>query len=430
MQYTWQCTKRNKIPRWELKNVPVGKWANHYFANIIFHEVLCLICMHPLLLRCSMPLSCLSRKQRPSRLTWGVTLNHWMVVHLESGIATAAREAYYVVLAIVYSDGGLINGNVIRPHVEDDPYLSLILWADHNNVKRRFETTAVAIFHASLDNKWTSVITGLWALIRKQSIALHKHTYFHEEMVLKKSVICLLFKCTELHLSTLIWVLKHMAPSSCSNTILPQWTALVSWYGSLLTGLCYFSSWFTNFPLFKPLCWRLPTLCKDQTCLSTRSWLARLKIKLCAGFVKKCWVKCTNAKKICHVQGGNTPTLVCEVRHDPSTIRVGRLPVYDVKPCSTNSDLMQQREISCGTFVWFKWRSAGVYRSDSGQMIHYCLILLYYCGVNIWIKKYFRSCLDGDRCCVRWSCFHRFALFYHFWIWNNYAELKFMLLTI
>lgn len=91
---------------------------------------------------------------RPSRLTWGVTLNHWMVVHLESGIATTAREAYYVVLAIVYSDGGLINGDVIRPHIEDDPYLSLILWVDHNNiVKRRFEATEVAKSHVHLDNK-------------------------------------------------------------------------------------------------------------------------------------------------------------------------------------------------------------------------------------------------------------------------------------
>lgn len=59
-----------------------------------------------------------------------------MVVHLERGIATAAREAYYVVLAIVYSDGGLVNCDVIRPHVEDDPYLSLILWADHNAIRR------------------------------------------------------------------------------------------------------------------------------------------------------------------------------------------------------------------------------------------------------------------------------------------------------
>lgn len=72
----------------------------------------------------------------PGRLTWGVSLDHWMVVHLERGIATAAREAYYVVLAIVYSDGGLVDGDVIRPHVEDDPNLSLILWAEHYAIRR------------------------------------------------------------------------------------------------------------------------------------------------------------------------------------------------------------------------------------------------------------------------------------------------------
>lgn len=55
-----------------------------------------------------------------------------MVVHLERGIAAAACEAYYVVLAIVYSDGGLVDSDVIRAHVEDDPYLSLILWVDHS----------------------------------------------------------------------------------------------------------------------------------------------------------------------------------------------------------------------------------------------------------------------------------------------------------
>lgn len=106
----------------------MGKWANHYFSNSIFHQLLCLICRHALRLCCSTPLSCLSRKQPgPSRLTWGVALNHWMVVHLESGIATAAGEAYYVVLAIVYSDGRLVDGDIVRAHVEDDPYLSLIL---------------------------------------------------------------------------------------------------------------------------------------------------------------------------------------------------------------------------------------------------------------------------------------------------------------
>lgn len=68
----------------------------------------------------------------PSGLTWGVALNHRMVVHLESGIATAAREADYVVLAIVHDDGGLVDGDVIRPHVEDDPYLPLILRGERN----------------------------------------------------------------------------------------------------------------------------------------------------------------------------------------------------------------------------------------------------------------------------------------------------------
>lgn len=53
-----------------------------------------------------------------------------MVVHLESGIATAAREAHYVVLAVVHGDGGLVDGDVVRPHVEDDPYLALILRAE------------------------------------------------------------------------------------------------------------------------------------------------------------------------------------------------------------------------------------------------------------------------------------------------------------
>lgn len=50
-----------------------------------------------------------------------------MVVHLESGIATTAGEAHNMVLAIIYNDGRLVDGDVIRSHVEDDTYLSLIL---------------------------------------------------------------------------------------------------------------------------------------------------------------------------------------------------------------------------------------------------------------------------------------------------------------
>lgn len=60
-------------------------------------------------------------------LTWRVTLNDRMVVHLESGIATAACEAYNMVLAVIYHDSRLIDGDVISPHIEDDKYFSLIL---------------------------------------------------------------------------------------------------------------------------------------------------------------------------------------------------------------------------------------------------------------------------------------------------------------
>lgn len=66
-----------------------------------------------------------------------------MVVHLERGIATAAREADYVVLAVVHDDGGLVDGDVIRPHVEDDPDLPLILRAERNtSAVRRVEGSA------------------------------------------------------------------------------------------------------------------------------------------------------------------------------------------------------------------------------------------------------------------------------------------------
>lgn len=103
--------------------------------------------MHWLAAPC--PLAVCHGTSRPSRLTWRVALDHGMVVHLESGIATAAREAHYVVLAIVHDDGGLVDGDVIRPHVEDDPYLPLILRAEHSaNAVRRVEGSA----HGELPN--------------------------------------------------------------------------------------------------------------------------------------------------------------------------------------------------------------------------------------------------------------------------------------
>lgn len=63
----------------------------------------------------------------PIHLTWRVALNDRMVVHLESGIATAACEAHNVVLSIVYQDSGLIDDNVISSHIEDDTDFPLIL---------------------------------------------------------------------------------------------------------------------------------------------------------------------------------------------------------------------------------------------------------------------------------------------------------------
>lgn len=60
-------------------------------------------------------------------LTWRVTLNDRMVVHLKRGITTAAREAHHVVFAVVYHDGRLIYSDVISPDIEDDTNFSLIL---------------------------------------------------------------------------------------------------------------------------------------------------------------------------------------------------------------------------------------------------------------------------------------------------------------
>lgn len=55
-----------------------------------------------------------------------------MVVHLESGIATTACEAYNMVLAIINYDSRLINSDVICPHIEDDTNVSLILHKNKN----------------------------------------------------------------------------------------------------------------------------------------------------------------------------------------------------------------------------------------------------------------------------------------------------------
>lgn len=91
------------------------------FDMLTCNPLLLIHLLHAIYLRVIEPHSC------PSRLTWRITLNDWMVVHLESGIATTACEAYNMVLAVIYCDSRLIDGDVICPHIEDDSNFSLIL---------------------------------------------------------------------------------------------------------------------------------------------------------------------------------------------------------------------------------------------------------------------------------------------------------------
>lgn len=76
-----------------------------------------------------------------------------MIVHLESGIAAAAREAHHMVLAVIYCDGRLVDGDVICPHIEDDTYFSLILQVNERKKNARNYTNdkkMLKIFYTKL----------------------------------------------------------------------------------------------------------------------------------------------------------------------------------------------------------------------------------------------------------------------------------------
>lgn len=60
-----------------------------------------------------------------------------MVVHLEGGVAATACEADNVVLAVIYCDGGLVDGDVVRPHVEDDANFALVLQVRESTAEQR-----------------------------------------------------------------------------------------------------------------------------------------------------------------------------------------------------------------------------------------------------------------------------------------------------
>lgn len=61
--------------------------------------------------------------------TCRVALVDGPVVHLERGVAPAAREAHHVVLAVAHRRVGLLDGDVVRAHVEDHPDRALVLGA-------------------------------------------------------------------------------------------------------------------------------------------------------------------------------------------------------------------------------------------------------------------------------------------------------------
>lgn len=69
-------------------------------------------------------------------LTWWIALNDRMVVHLEGGIATAACEAYNMVLAVIHYGSRLIDGDVICSYIEYDTNFSLILHAKTTRNKK------------------------------------------------------------------------------------------------------------------------------------------------------------------------------------------------------------------------------------------------------------------------------------------------------
>lgn len=68
-----------------------------------------------------------------------------MVVHLEGGVAATACEADNVVLAVVYRDGGLVDSDVVRPHVENDADFALVLQGGERERDHSRATLALAL---------------------------------------------------------------------------------------------------------------------------------------------------------------------------------------------------------------------------------------------------------------------------------------------
>ncbi|TNN76198.1 hypothetical protein EYF80_013486 [Liparis tanakae] len=89
-----------------------------------------------------------------------------MAVHLERGIATAACEAHYVVLAVIYHDSGLIDGpRSLKPCFGDMKPISC---------------DTDGMFRASLDAQRKVKVLMCGDIVRKQQMDLQENTVLHE----------------------------------------------------------------------------------------------------------------------------------------------------------------------------------------------------------------------------------------------------------
>lgn len=61
------------------------------------------------------------------RLTCGIALNDWQVIHLQSGITPTPRKLHYVVFAVIYKLWRLLDVNVVRSDIEHNSNVPFLL---------------------------------------------------------------------------------------------------------------------------------------------------------------------------------------------------------------------------------------------------------------------------------------------------------------
>lgn len=93
--------------------------------------------------------------------TCGVSLIDRPVVHLQRCVATAPREAHHVVLAVVHHGVALLDGDVVRAHVENHPHRALVLQKVRETEKEREERNGI---RGGVVGGWRK---GVWDLAPK-----------------------------------------------------------------------------------------------------------------------------------------------------------------------------------------------------------------------------------------------------------------------